>query len=239
MGFLDPKPLTLHGLDSAAADKIADPASATRGALNATYESKGAAAPKLDKSEAATTYIPRSESAARVLRRAPANRASSGWTIPAQANKDAASTPDYTADAYFGDRCLRLITTGTAAHVYATRTMDTTFDATDCNVRITIKVTDYDFTAIQVVVGNSSATLTSSATIGFTAGGASAASYALQKDRWIVLDIPQSKFAATRRGPPSSSSASESLTPPETQRRSDCTAWISSRGTPLGKTRTA
>lgn len=141
--------------------------------------------------------VPRSEATARVLRRAPANRASSGWTIPAQGNKDAASTADYTTDAFFGDRCLRILTTGTAAQVYAMRTMTTSFDATDSNIRLTIKVMNYNFTTIQVVVANSSASLSSTANIGFTAGGASAASYAVQTGKWVVLDIPKSKFSGT------------------------------------------
>jgi peptidoglycan/xylan/chitin deacetylase (PgdA/CDA1 family) len=154
-------------------------------------------APALSLKDARRNYVPKSEAAARVMRRAPANRASSGWTIPAQANKDAASTPDYTSDAFFGDRCLRIVTAGTAAQVYAMRTMTNSFDATDCNVRLTFKVTDYDFTTIQVVVANSSASLSSSANIGFTAGGASAPSYAVQSGKWVVLDLPQSKFSGT------------------------------------------
>lgn len=145
----------------------------------------------------AMEVTPRSEATARVLRRAPANRAASGWTIPAQGNKDAASTENYTTDAFFGDRCLRILTTGTAAQVYAMRTMPTSFDATDSFVRVTFKVINYNFTAIQVIVGNSSASLTSAATIGFTAGGASAASYAVQTGKWVVLDIPQSKFSGS------------------------------------------
>jgi len=153
-------------------------------------------APGLSLAQAKRDYIPRSESAARVMRRAPANRGSSGWSIPTQSNNDTAnSTPDYTADAFFGDRCLRIVTLGNAAQVYATRTMNTTFDASDCFVRLTLKVTDYDFTNIQVIVANSSASLASTANIGFTAGGASAASYAVQSGRWIVIDLPQSKFS--------------------------------------------
>jgi len=145
---------------------------------------------------ALAAYVPRNEAVARVLRRAPANRASSGWTIPTQSNNDTAnSTPDYTADAFFGDRCLRIVTLGNAAQVYATRTMNTTFDASDCFVRITLKVTDYDFTNIQVIVANSSASLASTANIGFTAGGSGAASYAVQSGRWVVIDLPQSKFS--------------------------------------------
>lgn len=132
---------------------------------------------------------------ARVMRRAPTNRAASGWSIPAQANADAASTPDYTADAFYGNRCLRLVSLGTAAQIYAVRTMNTIFDAANCDVRITIKVTDYDFTSISVIVGTSNLSNFSTATLAFTAGGASAPGSPLQKDRWVQITIPQSKFS--------------------------------------------
>lgn len=64
MGFLDPKPITAGGLDAATADRINDPASQTRLALDGSFttpsEVASAVAPKLDKTEASTTYAAKS-----------------------------------------------------------------------------------------------------------------------------------------------------------------------------------
>jgi hypothetical protein len=61
MGFLDPKPVTTAGLDAATAALAANPASDLAGELSSTYDPIGAAAaaaaPKLNSSVAATTYV--------------------------------------------------------------------------------------------------------------------------------------------------------------------------------------
>lgn len=141
-------------------------------------------------------YTTDQSSAARVMYRNPANRASSGWSVPTQTNRDAASTPDYTSDAFFGDRCVRIVTGGGGQHVYALRTgAATAFDGSDCFVRVTLKVMNYNFTLLSVIVANASATTVGTASFGFTAGTGGAGSNVIPAGRWVTLDIPQSKFS--------------------------------------------
>jgi hypothetical protein len=56
-GFLDPKPLTVAGLDNAVSGKITTPGSAVATALNATYALKTDVLPTtLDGGNATSTY---------------------------------------------------------------------------------------------------------------------------------------------------------------------------------------
>jgi len=128
--------------------------------------------------------------------RNPANRAGSGWTTPAQTNLDAASTPDFTGDAFFGDRCTRIVSGGGGQHVYALRTGNpAVFDGSDCFVRLTLKVMNYNFTLISVIVANSSATLAGTASLGFVAGTGGSGANVIPVGEWVTIDIPQSKFS--------------------------------------------
>lgn len=86
MGFLDPKAVTTAALDAAVRDKINATDSATRGALNAIYATPAtvtsAVAPKLDKTEAATLYVPGKDyEAMRPFRAAVGDRSTSGCRI--------------------------------------------------------------------------------------------------------------------------------------------------------------
>lgn len=135
-------------------------------------------------------------SPARVMYRNPANRSGSGWDVPAQTNRDAASTPNYTSDAYYGDRCVRIVTSGGGQHVYALRTGATTaFNGSDCFVRVTLKVMNYNFTILSVIVANASATTVGTATLAFVAGTGGAGANVIPAGEWVTLDIPQSKFS--------------------------------------------
>lgn len=78
-------------------------------------------------------------------------------------------------------------------------------------------------------------TITSATTIGLTADGASAASYAVQSGRWQVPDVPQNKFS--RNADWTNIEFLRIGIQDTSGNPTDCssTAWISSSGTPLEK----
>lgn len=139
----------------------------------------------------------RRKATARIRHAVGANRASSGWVIPAQANRDAASTPDYTDDRMFGDRCLRLLTAGGAAEVYTYIPLPSPLDVTGCGVRVVVKMMSYNATVLKVLVGSADLTNASTAQFGFTGNDTGAASGLMQKERFLTLDLPQSRFTAS------------------------------------------
>lgn len=143
-------------------------------------------------------FTPRRHKAtARIKHTVAANRGGSGWVIPAQANRDAASTPDYASDRMFGDRCLRLLTAGGAAEVYTYVPLPAALDVTGCGLRLHLKVMSYNATVLKVLVGSADLTNASTAQFGFTGNDTGAASGLMQKERWLTIDLPQSRFTAS------------------------------------------
>lgn len=136
----------------------------------------------------------RSRAPARPLLSVMMNESASGWGIAgSQAAVDyAASSTGYTSDAMWGDRCVRLVSNGTAGSCSATKILGSTFNASQCNVRLYLKVMDTNFTQITIQVGNSTGANSSIASIPKDAGQTGTV---IQSGRWVIVDIPQSAFS--------------------------------------------
>lgn len=138
----------------------------------------------------------RSKVTSKVKHVVPANKGGSGWTFASSGagmNTTESST-DYTQDRHFGDRCMRVLTLGNGAQSTAYRSLPAIIDVSDCDIRITMKLADYNMKYLRIVIGNQSLTKFSQATIGLPSGSSGSASAVFQAGRWVQMDLPKSRF---------------------------------------------
>ena len=120
-----------------------------------------------------------------------------GWTITsAQAAVNyTLSSNAYTTDYFTGGKCVRLVSLGAAGQAETHSTLTAPVNLSSTHVRITFKVMDSNFSFIRIFAGTSSFSLVSTAAIGFSSNGLNGKP--VQVGRWMVLDVPISKFSGT------------------------------------------
>jgi peptidoglycan/xylan/chitin deacetylase (PgdA/CDA1 family) len=143
----------------------------------------------------------RSRSTAQVKVNLPANRSSSGWLFSgSQPGLDTVnSSTDFTGDAMYGDRCLKLVTNGGGQQTNARIILGAPVDVSDCDMRLHVKFEDKNVNAFRVQCGNGGLTQVSTAVVFGYSGltDAQMLSKPWQSGRWQTFDVPLSAFTGT------------------------------------------